>query len=298
MRINKHLKDKGYTTRRGADDLINKGSVYVNGKRAIIGQEIETKDKIEIRGAKGVREEKLYYIAYNKPIGILTNNDERGGKDILTTTHFKDSDGKSIKVFPVGRLDKDSYGLILLTNDGRITDKLLSPRFKHEKEYYVTVDKPFNDLFLQRMQAGIRIDGSVTRDCHTERISPNSFKITLTEGKKRQIRRMCEALHYGVVDLKRVRIMNVELGKLNPGEYRHIDEKNKKILLAMLYVPVKETMPKAIEKVKLTNKEEKLLPKKLFQKPENKRPKNPYINPNTKTRKSKKRSTSKQKNRR
>ncbi len=233
MRINKYLKDKGYTTRRGADDLINKGSVYVNGKRAQLGQEVDPKDKIEIRGSKGVREEKLYYIAYNKPIGILTNNDERGGKDILTTTHFKDTDGKSIKVFPVGRLDKDSYGLILLTNDGRITDKLLSPRFKHEKEYYVTVDKPFNDLFLQRMQGGIRLDGSVTRDCVTERISPNSFKIILTEGKKRQIRRMCELVGLKVVSLKRVRIGKITLGNLPSSKWRFLTEQEIQAIKAL-----------------------------------------------------------------
>ncbi len=250
MRINKYLKDKGLSTRRGADDLIAKGSVYVNGKRATLGQEVTGKDSVEIRGVKGVREQALVYIAYNKSIGILTNNDEKGGKDILSVTSFKDKDGKSIRVFPVGRLDKDSHGLILMTNDGRVTDKLLSPRFKHEKEYVVTVDKPFNDVFLTRMESGIRMDGSVTKKAHTERVSPNRFKITLTEGKKRQIRRMCEALHYDVMDLQRIRIMNVELGTLEPGEYRHLNDQEKKALLASLYVPVKETMAMAPVQVK------------------------------------------------
>lgn len=307
MRINKYLKDKGLTTRRGADDLIAKGSVYINGKRAVVGQEVDHTDKIDIRGVKGVREEKLYYIAYNKPIGVLTNNDEKGGKDILSTTNFTDPSGKSIKVFPVGRLDKDSHGLILLTNDGRITDKMLSPRFKHEKEYVVTVDKPFNDLFLKRMESGIRMDGSVTRECQTERVSPNSFKIILTEGKKRQIRRMCEALHYGVVDLYRIRIMNIGINRLDIGEYRHLDDASKKGLLSALYVPMKESISMAVASPKVIKEKQttpvpvrapaRIKKKSPMAKKENKS-RNPYINTNTKARKSRKRSTSKQKNRR
>lgn len=314
LRINKYLKDKGYTTRRGADDLINQGGVYVNGKRAVLGQEVSTTDKIEIRGVKGVNEEKLYYIAYNKPMGILTNNDEKGTNDILSVTNFKDEGGKSIRVFPVGRLDKDSHGLIIMTNDGRITDKMLSPRFKHAKEYVVTVDKPFNDLFLQRMEGGIRMDGSVTRECETERVSPNSFKIILTEGKKRQIRRMCEALHYGVVDLYRIRIMNVTIGKLLDGEYRHLSEVEKKSLLSALYVTMKETMPIAKkivrEKVVKQITDETQKPANTNGKPRariSRKPastkresinRNPYRSTTSKTRKSRKRSTSKQKNRR
>jgi 23S rRNA pseudouridine2604 synthase len=307
MRINKYLKDKGLTTRRGADDLIAKGSVYINGKRAVIGQEVDHTDKIDIRGVKGVREEKLYYIAYNKPIGVLTNNDEKGGKDILSVANFTDQNGKSIKVFPVGRLDKDSHGLILLTNDGRITDKMLSPRFKHEKEYVVTVDKPFNDLFLKRMESGIRMDGSVTRECQTERVSPNSFKIILTEGKKRQIRRMCEALHYGVVDLYRIRIMNIGINRLDVGEYRHLDDASKKGLLSALYIPMKESISMAVASPKVIKEKQttpvplraptRIKKKSPMAKKENKS-RNPYINTNTKARKSRKRSTSKQKNRR
>ncbi len=307
MRINKYLKDKGLTTRRGADDLIAKGSVYINGKRAVVGQEVDHTDKIDIRGVKGVREERLYYIAYNKPIGVLTNNDEKGGKDILSTTNFTDPSGKNIKVFPVGRLDKDSHGLILLTNDGRITDKMLSPRFKHEKEYVVTVDKPFNDLFLKRMESGIRMDGSVTRECQTERVSPNSFKIILTEGKKRQIRRMCEALHYGVVDLYRIRIMNIGINRLDIGEYRHLDDASKKGLLSALYVPMKESISMAVASPKVIKEKQttpvpvrapaRIKKKSPIAKKENKS-RNPYINTNTKARKSRKRSTSKQKNRR
>ncbi len=242
MRINKYLKDRGYSTRRGADELIKKGAVSVNGRTARLGQEVSPTDNIEIRGKSGVREEAIYYIAYNKPIGVLTNKDSASGRDILSTTKFKNTDGDEIKVFPVGRLDKDSHGLILMTNDGRVTDKLLSPRFLHEKEYIVVADKPFNDFFLSKMANGIRIDGSVTRKAQTERLSPNKFSIVLTEGKKRQIRRMCEALHYDVMDLERVRIMNIKLGKLKSGEYRHLNKDERKDLLRLLYIPEKETM--------------------------------------------------------
>lgn len=261
MRINKYLKEKGYSTRRGADELIKKGAVLVNGKKAVLGMEIYHDDDVKIEGKKGVKEETLYYIAYNKPIGVLTNKDEAAGKDILSVTKFKNEQGKDIKVFPVGRLDKDSHGLILLTNDGRVTDKLLSPRFLHEKEYNVTTDRPFNDFFLSNMANGIRIDGSVTRKAKLERLFPNSFSIILTEGKKRQIRRMCEAMHIDVVDLVRTRIMNIELSKLNHGEYRHLTKEEKKKLLQSLYIPEKETMTMAImpEKVKATPKE--IIPK-------------------------------------
>lgn len=261
MRINKYLKDKGLSTRRGADELIKKGAITVNGKKATLGMEVYGDDDIVIAGSKpGVREEKLYYIAYNKPMGVLTNKDEAAGKDIVSVTKFKGTDGRDIKVFPVGRLDKDSHGLILMTNDGRVTDKLLSPRFLHEKEYIVTTDRPFNDFFLQSMANGIRIDGSVTRKAKVERNSPNSFFIILTEGKKRQIRRMCEALHIDVVDLQRVRIMNILIEKLKPGEYRHLTIAEKKTLLQSLYIPEKDTMTMAIMPVKVAKpKIEKLV---------------------------------------
>jgi hypothetical protein len=148
-----------------------------------------------------------------------------------------------------------------MTNDGRVTDKLLSPRFLHEKEYLVTTDRPFNDFFLQSMANGIRIDGSVTRKAKVERNSPNSFFIILTEGKKRQIRRMCEAMHIDVVDLQRIRIMNILLGKLAHGEYRHLTPAEKKTLLQSLYIPEKDTLTMAIMPVKVVKpKVEKVTP--------------------------------------
>lgn len=257
MRINKYLKEKGYTTRRGADELILSGSVFVNGKKAILGIDVSPKDVVEIKkeSGVGVKDQMLYYIAYNKPIGILTNKDNVKGKDILANATFTNEDNKRIRVFPVGRLDKDSYGLIIMTNDGRVTDKLLSPRFLHEKEYIVTTDKPFNDFFLKKLEMGVRIDGMVTRKAKTQRISDNSFYIILTEGKKRQIRRMCEALHLQVVDLCRVRIMNIHLGKLKPNEWRHLNEKEKKEFLNSLYIQEKKTIPMVVfSKAKLNKK--------------------------------------------
>jgi 23S rRNA pseudouridine2604 synthase len=236
MRLNKYLKDKGLTTRRGADELIASGAVIVNGQKAELGQQVTNRDIVEIKGKNKIIQKKPIYIVYNKPVGVLTNKDAKDTNDILSTTTFKDELGKKVEVFPVGRLDKDSSGLIILTNDGRMTDKLLSPRFKHEKEYIVTLDRAYNDYFIERMQNGVRIDGSITRKCDLGRVSQDTFRIILTEGKKRQIRRMCEALHYDVVALERVRIMNIQLGKMKPGEYSILEGKELKDLLAMLYI--------------------------------------------------------------
>lgn len=252
-RINKYLKDKGLATRRGADALIESGAVFINGKKAILGSQVYKGDNVEIKSNAKTKMQMLYYFAYNKPVGVLTNKDEEGLKgkgapDILTVTKFVPKNGKMTKVFPVGRLDKDSSGLLIVTNDGRITDKLLSPRFKHEKEYVVTLSHPYNDFFLSRMRNGVRIDGSITRKCTVERFSPDTFKIILTEGKKRQIRRMCEALHQSVVALERVRIMNITLGNLEQGEYHEIEGEERKSLLKSLYIEDIGAMNKAYKK--------------------------------------------------
>ena len=231
----------------------------VNGKKAELGQQVTSKDTVEITGKNKIIQKKPIYIAYNKPVGVLTNKDAKDTNDIISTTTFKDELGKKVDVFPVGRLDKDSSGLIILTNDGRMTDKLLSPRFKHEKEYIVTLDRAYNDYFIERMQNGVRIDGSITRRCDLERVSPDTFRIILTEGKKRQIRRMCEALHYDVVALERVRIMNIHLGNIQPGEYVILDGKELKDLLAMLYISKLDaitTSKKEPLKTKAKNKKE------------------------------------------
>ncbi len=226
IRINKYLATLNYSTRVGADDLIKKGLVFINGRKAILGDKVKEDDEVEVK-SKGTKKEYVYY-AYNKDIGVSTNPDA-GSKDILSVTRFP------VRVFPVGRLDKDSHGLIIMTNDGRVTDRLLSPKYVHEKEYVVKVDKPFSDSFINLMQSGVHFDGFISKKCKVwvasafasanqskSKKSKDTFHIILTEGKKRQIRRMVEALHHNVIDLKRIRIMNVELDKTPIGEYREI----------------------------------------------------------------------------
>ncbi len=226
VRINKYLALKNYSTRVGGDELIKKGLVFINGRKAVLGDKVNDGDEVIVK-MKGDKKEYVYY-AYNKDINVSTNPDTTS-KDILHVTKFP------VKVFPVGRLDKDSHGLIIMTNDGRVTDRLLSPRFVHEKEYVVRVDKPFSDTFITLMGSGVHFDGFISKKCKVWPASPSqggrkpkpkdTFHIILTEGKKRQIRRMCEALHHEVIDLKRIRIMNVELGKLGLGEFREIKGK-------------------------------------------------------------------------
>ncbi len=216
IRINKYLALKNYSTRIGADELIKKGKVLINGKKATLGQKVESeKDIIEVNMKKG--QEKHFYFAYNKPIGIVTSSPQKGEKDILQTSQFP------AVVFAVGRLDKDSRGLIILTNDGRITDKLLNPEYFHEKEYSVKVNKPISDGFLRKLADGIQIGDYKTKKCAIRRIGKDSFAITLTEGKKRQIRRMCAAIGFTVIDLKRTRVMNINLGKLAEKKFRKIE---------------------------------------------------------------------------
>jgi len=216
IRINKYLALKNYATRKGADELIKKGYVFINGKKAVLGDQVYRDEDVTVSD-KAPKKDYVYY-AYNKTVGVSTNPDVKT-KDILSVTKFKE------KVFPIGRLDKDSHGLILMTNDGRTTDRLLSPTYVHEKEYVVKVDPNFSDKFIELMSNGVHFDKFISKKCkvwrHTSK-SKDTFNIILTEGKKRQIRRMCEALHHKVVNLKRIRIMNIELGKLNEGEYREI----------------------------------------------------------------------------
>lgn len=229
-RINKYLKDNGYATRKGADDLIAQGLVKVNGKVAPLGYQVKDGDKVEV--SSNVHKKQHAYFAYHKPAGIVTTMPQRGEKEIIKVTHFP------TKVFPVGRLDKDSTGLIIMTNDGRITERLLSPEFEHEKEYIVGVDKPLTDGFLKKMAGGVEIGSSggryKTRLAKIKAASTKKFNITLTEGKKRQIRRMCEALGYHVETLARIRIMNITLGDLPAGRFRELDKKERENLLDSL----------------------------------------------------------------
>jgi 23S rRNA pseudouridine2604 synthase len=211
IRINKYLAEKNIASRREADKLIKEGKVSVNGKQAQLGQIIKKNDEVIIE--KGLKE--LFYVAYNKPRGIVTNCPqkwERGIKDVLKLK----SD-----YFPVGRLDKDSRGLILLTNDGRITDKLLNPKNYHEKEYIVEVDRKLQSNDLRQLREGIALDGEfITKPCKVKAIDDYTFSIVLTEGKNRQIRRMCLALGYNVTDLNRIRIMNIRVDGIKEGHYK------------------------------------------------------------------------------
>ena len=227
IRINKYLAQNNYSTRIGGDELIKKGLVFINGKKAILGDKVNEGDKVTVT-QKGAKKEYVYY-AYNKNVNVSTNPDSTS-KDILQVTRFP------VRVFPVGRLDKDSHGLILMTNDGRVTDRLLSPKYVHEKEYSVKVDKPFSDTFIELMQKGVPFDGFVSKKCKVWRKpkSKDTFHIVLTEGKKRQIRRMCEALHHNVINLMRIRILNIKLDKIPLGDFREIKGKELEELLKLL----------------------------------------------------------------
>jgi 23S rRNA pseudouridine2604 synthase len=212
-RLNVYLREEQIASRRGADELIAAGRVFVNGVAAKPGTIVYENDLVQLKG----EEKKYHYFAYNKPKGIVTTNAQKGEKDILRTTKFPVK-----KVFPVGRLDKDSRGLLIITDDGRITKPLLEPQFDHEKEYEVTTEKPFNDAFLKKMGSGVEIGEYKTKPCVLKRLGDKKFSIILTEGKNRQIRRMCEALGQRVHDLNRIRVMNVLLGSLPEGRFREL----------------------------------------------------------------------------
>lgn len=211
VRINKYLATRGISTRKDADTLISKGLVSINGRKAVLGDKVQETDKVEVRGVRT----KYRYFAYHKPLGVVTHSPQFGEKDIVQSIPLR-------SLFPVGRLDKRSSGLIILTDDARVTDRLLNPASAHDKEYRVTVDRPLPDDFKKMMERGVHIEGYVTKPCHVDIRGEDKFSVTLTEGKKHQIRRMCDALGVGAKDLERVRIMNVRLGSMKPNEYREI----------------------------------------------------------------------------
>jgi 23S rRNA pseudouridine2604 synthase len=215
MRINKYLALKNITTRKGADDLIKNKKVFINGTLAILGSKVKENDEVVVKEEK---KKKIYkYYAYNKPRGLATPEIYSEG------------------LFPIGRLDKDSQGLLILTNDGRITDKLLNPKYLHEKEYLVKISNKLRSNFKQKMEMGVQIENYKTRPCKIQIIDDHQFKIILTEGKKHQIRRMCSALFQEISDLKRIRIMNIELGNLKPNKLREIKGKELKKFLSQIF---------------------------------------------------------------
>lgn len=220
VRINKYLSEIGYCSRRAADKLIQEGRITVNGKLVEMGLKVTPADKITVDGSVVDQTgDKPVYIAFNKPVGIVCTTDTRVEKDnIIDFINFP------TRIFPIGRLDKPSEGLIFLTNDGDIVNKILRARNQHEKEYVVIVNRPITEEFIQKMAAGVPILDTVTRPCKVKQTHKKEFRIILTQGLNRQIRRMCEYLDYRVVTLKRVRIMNVSLD-IGKGKWRHLTKK-------------------------------------------------------------------------
>jgi 23S rRNA pseudouridine2604 synthase len=216
VRLNRYLAHKGLATRRGADELIEKGLVKVNGILATLGTKVVEIDKVEVSETVLVKDALRYrYVAYHKPRGVSTDTQAEGQSIKMELPALRG-------LFPLGRLDKDSHGLIILTNDGRLTDRLLHPDHAHEKEYYVRVDKRVTDTFIRHVERGILIETYKTKPAKARRAGETIFYITLTEGKKHQIRRMCAAEGLQVLELTRVRIMNIKLGDLKEGAYRDL----------------------------------------------------------------------------
>ncbi len=213
-RINKFISDSGYCSRREADRLVEQGRVTINGKVAEMGARIVEGDQVKVAGRLIKTKVKRVYIALNKPVGIVSTTDPSEPNNIA------DYVGYPTRIFNIGRLDKPSEGLILLTNDGDIVNKVLRAANNHEKEYIVTVDQPISERFIAKMAAGVPILGTVTKPCKIKAMDRFTFRIILTQGLNRQIRRMCEFLGYEVIKLKRVRIMNIHLGSLPRGKWR------------------------------------------------------------------------------
>ena len=216
-RLNKYLSEAGYCSRRAADKLIDEGRITINGLVPEMGTKVINGDEVKVDGKIILNEaKKRTYIAFNKPIGIVCTTDRGVEKDNII-----DYINYPTRIFPIGRLDKDSEGLILLTDDGDIVNKILRASNNHEKEYIVTVDKPISQTFIQRMSSGIPILETTTKKCEVQKLSTFKFKIILTQGLNRQIRRMCEYLDYDVQSLKRTRIMNIHL-KSELGAHRDL----------------------------------------------------------------------------
>ena len=224
MRINKLLSNYGYCSRKEVSRLIEDKRIMVNGKLCEQGQWVEESDDILLDGEK-VQQKERVYIALNKPKGIVCTSSREIKDNIIDFLNYEEY------VFPVGRLDKDSEGLILMTNDGDLANKILSSENYHEKEYIVTLDKDFDDEFIYKMSNGVNILGTVTRPCNLERVDNNTFKIILTQGLNRQIRRMCKTLGYNVIKLERIRIVNIISDGIEPGKWRELTKEEIEELL-------------------------------------------------------------------
>ncbi len=252
VRLNKFISESGLCSRREADRFIESGQVQINGKRAKIGDLVSKNDKVLVNGllVESKVEEDFVILAFNKPRGIVSTTDKAERDNIVDYVGYHE------RIFPIGRLDKDSQGLIFLTNDGDIVNKILRAGNKHEKEYIVTVNKPVTDEFVKRMSGGIPILGEVTKKCKVEKISEFVFKIILVQGLNRQIRRMCEYLHYDVVKLERVRIMHISVKGIGLGDWRFLEENEMRELKAAIADSSGETtVTKAKPKPKTATKQ-------------------------------------------
>jgi 23S rRNA pseudouridine2604 synthase len=218
VRLNKYISETGVCSRREADKWISEGRVTLNGAPATLGHKVTPGDEVRINGNLIGAKKQAIYIALNKPVGITCTTEAHVEDNIVQFV------GHSERIFPVGRLDKESEGLILLTNDGDIVNEILRSENEHEKEYVVAVNRPITDLSLKMLASGVKIMGMTTKPCKVERVDAETFRMVLTQGLNRQIRRMCSALGYRVRRLKRVRIINIHVGALRTGEWRYLSE--------------------------------------------------------------------------
>ncbi|PID22276.1 23S rRNA pseudouridine synthase F [Sporosarcina sp. P3] len=228
MRINKFLSSAGIVSRRGADQWVADGRVKINGQLAELGSKVESGDQVEVDGKLVEQEEKLVYIALNKPVGITSTTERHIKGNVVDFVNHP------LRIFHIGRLDKDSDGLLLLTNDGDIVNEILREEYGHEKEYIVTVDSPLTASFISQMENGVKILDTVTKPCTVTKLGPKTFSIILTQGLNRQIRRMCAALGYHIRRLQRVRILTIELGDLPIGEWRELTDAERNTLFKTL----------------------------------------------------------------
>lgn len=226
VRLNKYISETGVCSRREADKWIEAGRVTLNGAPATLGHKVAEGDEVRIDGNLVGAKKKAIYIALNKPVGITCTTEAHVADNIVRFV------GHSERIFPVGRLDKDSEGLILLTNDGDIVNEILRSENEHEKEYMVSVNRPITDLSLKMLASGVKIMGMTTKPCRVERVDAETFRLVLTQGLNRQIRRMCSALGYRVRRLQRVRIISIHVGALRAGEWRYLSDAEVAGLLA------------------------------------------------------------------
>jgi 23S rRNA pseudouridine2604 synthase len=225
LRLNKYISETGLCSRREADARIEAGRVTINGVVATLGTQVAAGDVVCVDGKPVAGQERHVYIALNKPVGITSTIESHVAGNLLEVVKYPQ------RIFPIGRLDKDSEGLLLLTNNGDIVNEILRSENEHEKEYVVTVDRPVTEIFLNGMASGVRILGTVTKPCKVRRIGAATFRIVLTQGLNRQIRRMCSFFGYKVLRLQRVRIINLTLGELKPGQWRQLEPEEVRGLL-------------------------------------------------------------------